>query len=101
MTEEYWTNSPFSIARYTGCIKAPHAEYILVNKEGKDIFECSAEAQKEGRKYAIEPGEPADLVDKRYLPIYRKIGRDKFIEYCEKGDIEGLKKEGEGLKKRR
>ena len=54
--------------------------YIICNKEGKDIFELSIEAEKAGRQKAIEPGEPVDLCDVRYLPVYRKLGREKFIE---------------------
>lgn len=41
-----------------------------MNKEGKDIYECSIEAEQAGREKAIEPGEPA----------YRKIGREAFIK---------------------
>ena len=84
MEEEYWRNSQFSIAKYYGRINVniggETIEYVIVNKEGKDIFECSAEAEKAGRDKAIEPGEPADLVDKRYVPAYRKMGREAFIK---------------------
>lgn len=85
MTEDYWTNSPFSIARYYGQIKVRGVEYIIVNKEGKDIFQLSVEANRAGREKAIEPGEPCDLVDVRYQPIYREVGRDKFIEWVKDG----------------
>ena len=85
MTEEYWATSQFSIARYYGRIKVGGIEYIIVNKEGKDVFELSVEAEKAGRENAIEPGEPCDLIDKRYQPIYRKVGRDKFIEWVKEG----------------
>ena len=85
MTEEYWATSQFSIARYYGQIKVGGIEYIIVNKEGKDVFELSVEAEKAGREMAIEPGEPCDLIDKRYQPIYRKVGRDKFIEWVKEG----------------
>ena len=85
MTEEYWATSQFSIARYYGRIKVGGIEYIIVNKEGKDVFELSVEAEKAGRENAIEPGEPCDLIDKRYQPIYRKVGRDKFIEWVKDG----------------
>ena len=85
MAEEYWASSPYSIARYYGGIKTGGVEYIIVNKEGKDIYECSAEAEKAGREKAIEPGEPCDLIDKRYQPIYRKVGREKFIEWVKEG----------------
>lgn len=87
MEEGYWRNSQFSIAKYYGRINVniggETIEYVIVNKEGKDIFECSLEAQKAGRAKAIDPGEPADLVDKRYIPVYRKMGRDAFIKMLE------------------
>ena len=84
MEENYWRNSQFSIARFYGAINVKigneNIEYIIVNKEGKDIFECSLEADKAGREKAIEPGEPVDLIDRRYIPVYRKMGRDAFIK---------------------
>lgn len=84
MEEEFWRNSQFSIARFYGAINVKigheNIEYIIVNKEGKDIFECSLEAQKDGREKAIEPGEPVDLIDRRYIPVYRKMGREAFIK---------------------
>lgn len=80
MTEDYWANSQLSIVRYTGQMKWNGVTYVICNKEGKDIFECSFEAKKEGREKAIEPGEPCDLIDQRYLPVYRKLGREAFIE---------------------
>lgn len=100
MTEEFWAESHFSVVRHTGTIKAFGREYIIVNMEGKDIFECSAEAEKQGREKAIEPGEPCDLVDRRYVPIYRKIGRDKFIEWVKEGLLfDDMNKRLEGEKK--
>ena len=84
MEEEFWRNSQFSIAKYYGEIDVKiggeKIRYVIVNKEGKDIFECSAEAEKAGRDKAIEPGEPADLVDRRYVPAYRIMGREAFIK---------------------
>ena len=80
MTEEFWGNSQLSIAAMTGGIEYKGVSYIIVNKEGKDIFECTHDAILAGRKKAIEPGEPCDLVDIRYVPVYRAIGRDRFIE---------------------
>lgn len=92
MTEEYWATSPFSIARYYGGIKVGGVDYVIVNKEGKDIYECSIEAEKAGREKAIEPGEPADLIDRRYIPMYKKLGRDKFIEWVKEGlDLKAIK----------
>lgn len=99
MTEEYWASSPYSIARYYGGIKIGCVEYIIVNKEGKDVFECSREAEKAGREKAIEPGEPADLIDKRYQPIYRKVGREKFIEWVKEGlELKQMKERMKGGK---
>jgi len=80
MTEEYWANSYFSIARYYGEIKVGDVQYVIVNKEGKDIFECSREALMAGRSKAIEAGEPCDLCRKDFIPMYRQLGRDKFLE---------------------
>lgn len=80
MAEEYWRSSPLSIARLYGGIKMNGVDYIIVNKEGKDLFECSEEAEKAGHGMAIEPGEPADLIRKEFQSLYRKLGRDKFIE---------------------
>lgn len=81
LTESYWANSPFSIARYYGRIRFNGNEYVIVDKRGHDIFECSIEAEKAGRAKAIEPGEPADLCRTDFVPIYRKLGRDKFFEF--------------------
>lgn len=80
MTEEFWKNSPLSVARFYGRISYNGHEYWIVNKEGKDIFQCSAKAEKSGREYAIMPGEPADLVRKDFITFYRKLGRDRFIQ---------------------
>lgn len=80
MEEAYWRNSQLSIARLYGGVKLNGHEYIVVNSEGKDLFQCTAEAKKAGRAMAIPPGEPADLIRKDFLPLYRKLGRRKFIE---------------------
>lgn len=85
MTEEYWASTHLSVVRYSGVILFRGIEYIIVNKEGKDIYECSHEAQRAGREKAIEPGEPCDLIDRRYQPVYRKLGRDRFIEWVQEG----------------
>ena len=100
MTEEYWATSPFSIARYYGGIKVDGVDYVIVNKEGKDIYECSFEAEKAGREKAIEPGEPADLIDRRYISMYKKLGRDKFIEWVKEGlDLKAMKERIKNEKK--
>lgn len=82
MTESFWANSHLSIARYTGRITLGKYDYVICNKDGKDIFQCSLEAEKAGREKAIEPGEPCDLVRTDVLPIYRKLGRDGFLHFC-------------------
>lgn len=83
MTEEFWANSQFSIARHCGGMQYNGAKYYIVNKQGKDLWECSHEAEKEGREKAIPPGEPADLVHEKFIPYYRKLGREKFLELLE------------------
>ncbi len=87
MTEEYWANSYLSIARYYGGIKVNGDEYKIVNKDGTTLEELSDPRSKhyvkEGK--AILPGEPADLVRKDWIPIYRKLGRDKTIELVKNG----------------
>lgn len=85
MTEEYWANTQLSVVRHVGQISFNGREYIIVNKEGKDIFECSYEAHISGREKAIEPGEPCDLVLKTLRPAYRRLGREKIIELIKLG----------------
>lgn len=87
MTEEYWVNSQFSIARYYGRIQVNNKQYILVNKEGISLEELSNPKSKHyvgDCNKAIEPGEPADLVLLEWIPVYRALGRDKVIELIKK-----------------
>ena len=79
MTQEYWESTQLSIVRHYGQCKIGGHIYTIVNEQGKDIFQLSAEAEKAGREHAIEPGEPADLVRMDFVRFYRKIGRDKFL----------------------
>lgn len=83
MTEEYWANSQYSIARYYGGCTINSKNYRIVNQYGIDLFALSTPGSRyyvgDNRK-AIEPGEPADLVQLEWIPIYRKIGREKFIK---------------------
>ena len=88
MTEEYWANSQFSIARYYGGVNLDGHRYVIVNKEGKDVLECSKEAEKVGRETAIEPGEPADLCIVSLVSSYRKLGRDNIFELIKDGKTE-------------
>lgn len=98
MTEEFWANSQLSIARYYGEIVFNGRKYIIVDKHGRDIYECSAIADKEGREKAIEPGEPADLILSTLRFAYRKLGRDRIIELIKRGkteeEIKALVKKG-------
>jgi len=88
MTEEFWMNSPLSIARHYGGIKIQGREYIICDKTGRDIFQLSAIAHRQGKEKAIEPGEPADLVLKSLLPAYRKLGRGRIIALIREGKTE-------------
>ena len=98
MTEEFWSNSQLSIVRYCGEIVFDGRKYIIVDKHGRDLFECSAIADKEGREKAIEPGEPADLILSTLRFAYRKLGRDRIIELIKEGktedEIKALAKKG-------
>lgn len=93
-SEEYWMNSQLSIARHYGGININGKSYIIVNKEGKDLFECTHEAEQEGREIAIPAGEPADLILAEWQPVYKALGRDAFIEYLKDGnnDLKEAKK---------
>ena len=88
MTEEFWSNSQLSIARYYGEIISDGRKYIIVDKHGRDLFECSAIAEREGRDKAIEPGEPADLILSTLRFAYRKLGRERIIELIKDGETE-------------
>lgn len=56
MAESFWANSHLSIARYTGRIHLGKYDYVICNKDGKDIFECSMEAQRADAKRRLNPG---------------------------------------------
>ena len=99
MTAQYWANTQLSFVRHTGRVAIDGHEYIIVDKRGHDIFECSLEAQKAGREKAIEPGEPADLCRTDFVPIYRKLGRDLFLKFIQENqDVKTPKQAKERLK---
>ena len=99
MMEKYWANSQLSIARHFGSIKVWGFEYVIVDKRGHDIFECSEEAEAAGRKKAIEPGEPADLCRVDFVPIYRELGREKFFQFLkDNADLKTVKEAKKRLK---
>ena len=73
LTKESWMNSQLSVAKYFGGIQltvdgGKKRTFLIVNKEGKDLNQVS-----------IPAGEPADLVDKEFIPLYKKLGRNLFI----------------------
>lgn len=95
MEEGYWMNSHLSIARHYGGYIYNDCEYLIVNKFGITLKELS---DKSSPHYvgdgddvkAIPPGEPADLVKTDWIPVYKTLGREKFIEYIEThpGDLD-------------
>ena len=80
MSEEFWINSQLSIARFSGRVKFQGHEYYIVDKLGRDLWECSVAADRAGSDKAIPAGEPADLVRRDFIPYYRKLGREKFLD---------------------
>ena len=73
LTKETWMNSQLSVAKYSGgihltCDGGKKRTFLIVNKEGKELNQVS-----------IPAGEPADLVDKEFIPLYKKLGRTLFI----------------------
>ena len=71
--KESWMNSQLSIAKYSGGVQVvgeggKKRTFFIVNKDGKDLTQAG-----------ISEGEPADLVDKEFIPLYKKLGRTLFI----------------------
>lgn len=84
-TEEEWANSLLSVARYSGGVMLDGKEFNVVNKHGITLWQLSdpRSAHYVGDGKAIEPGEPADLVDIELLPYYKRLGREKFLHVVE------------------
>lgn len=101
MTEEYWANTHLSVVRYTGECRAFDQHYIIVNKDGLNIYAASLKADKEGREKAIEPGEPADLCLFSLVPAYHKLGRERIIELVKSGKTKDEIMEISGIKTKR
>lgn len=73
LTKESWINSQLSVVKYSGGVQVTgeggkKRTLFIVNKEGKDLYQVG-----------IPSGESADLVDKEFIPLYKKLGRDLFI----------------------
>lgn len=95
MEEAYWRNTTFSIAAHYGGINITDngetREFLIVNKHGRTVFELSDPSSKYyvgDDNMAIQPGEPVDLIDKEFIPFYKKLGRDKFIALLEEHKME-------------
>lgn len=104
MVEEYWANTYFSVARYYGGINWNKQVYKIVNKHGVTLFELSDPSSNHyvGDRKAIEPGEPADLVLESWIPIYKALGREAFIEYIKNhDDLKEAKKYIKEIKKKK
>ena len=72
-TKESWLRSQLSVAKYSGGVQIEDEDgkkrtFLIVNKEGKDL-----------NKVSIPASEPADLIDKEFIPLYKKLGRNLFI----------------------
>lgn len=89
MTEEYWRNSQFSIAKYYGGLIINKEQYKVVNKHGITVEELSDPDSEyyvgDGETKAIQPGEPCDLVNVKWIPAYKKLGRERIIKLIEQG----------------
>lgn len=106
-TKENWLCSQLSVAKYTGGVQITGDDgkkriFLVVNQEGKDLSQVS-----------IPAGDPADLVDKEFIPLYKKLGRVLFIAILEANllasrkelkailtEVSDVKKRGEELEKK-
>lgn len=100
LTKESWMNSYLSVAKYSGGVQVTGEDgktrtLLIVNKEGKDLTQVG-----------ISPGEPADLVDKEFIPLYKKLGRDLFISivnansFVSRGELKNILTEAVEEKKK-
>ena len=85
LTKDTWMNSQLSVAKYSGvihltCDGGKKRTFLIVNKEGKELNQVS-----------IPAGEPADLVDKEFIPLYKKLGRTLFIGIVQANPLASLK----------
>ena len=73
LTKESWMNTQLSVAKYSGGVQivdegGKKRTFFVVNKEGKDLTQAD-----------VSEDEPADLVDKAFIPLYKKLGRTLFL----------------------
>ena len=99
-TKENWLCSQLSVAKYTGGVQITGDDgkkriFLVVNQEGKDLSQVS-----------IPAGDPADLVDKEFIPLYKKLGRVLFIAILEanllvsRKELKAILTEASDVKKR-
>lgn len=85
MTQEFWMNTHFSIAKQTGGVKINGKDYIVVDKFGRSLYETS-----------IPAGETADLIYVGLHKTYKELGREAIIAALNKGktlsEIKAMKK---------
>lgn len=60
ITSDYWMNSQLSVARFYGGIKFNGEEYVIVPPKN-------------------------DLILSKWVPVYKKLGRDKTIKLIKEG----------------
>lgn len=85
MTQEFWMDTHFSIAKQTGGVKINGKDYIVVDKFGRSLYETS-----------IPAGETADLIYVGLHKTYKRLGREAIISALNKGktltEIKAMKK---------
>ena len=77
--KDVWIGSPLSVARFYGGATINGHDYFIVNAQGETVEEISMRLIKENnpRQDAIPQGEPADMVRRDWLTVYRTLGRDR------------------------
>lgn len=73
MTYEFWTNSPFSIARHTGGIRINGHDYLLVSDQSN--------------RYT------PDLLRSDWNQVYARLGRERTIGLIKNGTTAKVAKE--------
>lgn len=79
MAYDYWINSQFSVAKYTGGVRINGDNYILA--------------------FSPTSKQKPDLLRETWLPIYKKLGREKTIKLIQNGTTLKVAKEMTRIKK--
>lgn len=81
-----WMNGQLSIAAHYGGMKINGRIYEIVNAKGETLRQISARMERRHEEgLAIPAGEPADLILKTWIPVYKKLGRDRIIALLGEG----------------